>query len=198
VDRIVFIPGPAQQPFERMVRVTEKPEKPTSERPAWENAVADGSLLRIHGTRQGQRIDEERLEIAVPSRQRSEATVWTISIDNGDDRPLPIESARLEMVERDLCFNARPGAHLALYYGDSAIDAPRYDYASLAEVQAHPMIAELGPETANPSFQSRPDARPLSEKHPSLLWAALVGVVGLLGWLTLRSAKKSAATPPSS
>lgn len=198
VDRIVFVPGPATQPFERTVHVTAKPEKLTADRPAWEDTVADGSLLRIHGTRQGQRIDEERLEIAVPPRQRAETSVWTISIDNGDDRPLPIESARLEMVERDLCFNARPGASFALFYGDYTVNAPRYDYASLTEVQAHPVVAELGPETANPSFQPRPDARPLTEKHPSLLWAALIGVIGLLGWLTLRTARKRNESTPSS
>jgi hypothetical protein len=190
VDRIVFVPGAAPELFERTVRVTEKPAKASSERPAWEETVAEGSLLRIHGTRQGQRIDEERLEISIPPHGSTEASVWTISIDNGDDRPLPIESARLEMVERDLCFNAQPGDSLALYYGDDALSSPRYNYAALIEVQTHPAIAELGPEAANPAWRPRPDERAFTERHPSLLWLALCGVIALLAWLTLRTARR--------
>jgi hypothetical protein len=191
VDRIVFVPtSAAPELFERTVRITEKPARASSERPGREETVTEGSLLRIHGTRQGQRIDEERLEVAIPQRQTSEASLWTISIDNGDDRPLPIETARLEMVERDLCFDAQSGSSLDLYYGDHALNAPRYNYAALTEVQPHPAVAELGPEAANPIWQPRPDPRPFTERHPWLLWVALCVVIGLLAWLTMQTARR--------
>jgi hypothetical protein len=43
----------------------------------------------------------------------------------------------------------------------------------------------------NPQYRARPDARPFTEKHPGLLWAALVLVVGVLGFVALRTAKQA-------
>jgi hypothetical protein len=54
-----------------------------------------------------------------------------------------------------------------------------------------------GAEQPNPAYQPRPDERPFTEKHPALLWLALVAVVVLLGAIALRSANRSAQTPSS-
>jgi hypothetical protein len=40
------------------------------------------------------------------------------------------------------------------------------------------------------AWQSRPDDRPFTEKHPALLWAVLIAVVVVLGAIALRSAKR--------
>jgi hypothetical protein len=117
---------------------------------------------------------------------------WTISIENGDDAPLKLESVRLEMLERNLCFEAQGNGSYLLMYGDPALAAPRYDYATLFTPQANASQIAAGPEQPNPIYKPRPDARPFTEKHPALLWIALAVVIALLGAIALRSAKPPA------
>ena len=124
----------------------------------------------------------------------SQPTKWTVSIENGDDTPLRLQSVRLQMLERNLCFEAEAGGSYALYYGDPALEAPRYDYATLFTLQANAAQITAGPEELNHAYQPRPDARPFTEKHPALLWVALAVVIALLGAIALRSAKT--AGPP--
>jgi hypothetical protein len=120
---------------------------------------------------------------------------WTVTIENGDDAPIQLASVRLKMLERNLCFEASAAAGYSLYYGDSALAAPRYDYAALFTLQANPAQANAGPEKLNPDYHARPDSRPFTERHPVLLWAALVFVILLLGAVALRSAKLAIQTP---
>jgi hypothetical protein len=122
-----------------------------------------------------------------------EPTNWVVKIDNGDDQPVALKSVRLEMLEQTLCFDATPGAKYMLYYGDAALAAPRYDYATLFAQEPGAARATLGPEQENPEYRARPDERPFTEKHPALLWAALVVVIVLLGGIALRSAKQVSA-----
>jgi Protein of unknown function (DUF3999) len=118
-----------------------------------------------------------------------------VTIENGDDAPLKMDSVRLEMLERNLCFEAAGNAHYTLYYGDAALWAPRYDYAALFTVQADATKASADAEQANPAYQTRPDERPFTEKHPWLLWAALLAVIALLGLIALRTAKRNGLPP---
>jgi hypothetical protein len=192
VDRIVFTPSAQPSVFNRTVRVTYAPLNETSEHPAREEFLAEGSLLRMHGVQHGHRIDQERLAVEIPIGGRDETATWTITIDNGDDAPLRIESARLEMVERDLCFDANASGSMTLYYGDGALAPPHYDYGVLTVAQTNAIAVVAGAETANPDYQPRPDERPFTEKHPWLLWAALCVVIVVLGGVTLRTIKKSA------
>jgi len=93
------------------------------------------------------------------------------------------------MTERDLCFDRTAGAAYALYYGDSALAAPQYDYATLFVPAADATAAQLGAEAVNPVYQPRPDERPFTEKYPALLWVALILVMVLLGAVAIRSVK---------
>ena len=65
-----------------------------------------------------------------------------------------------EMLERTLCFEAAANTSYTLYYGDPALAAPRYDYATLFVAQANALQATAGPESLNPAYQPRPDERP--------------------------------------
>jgi len=96
------------------------------------------------------------------------------------------------MLERRLCFDATAGAAYTLYYGDAALAAPQYDYASLFVLQHDAAGAQLGAESANPAWQARPDERPFTEKHPILLWVALIVVIALLGAVAFSSFKGAA------
>jgi hypothetical protein len=198
VDRVRFVLGATPALFSRNVTITATalPVKPATDgAPAPQSYSTQGNLLRVHSVQNGHRIDEEHLEIDTPSADFETAATWTITIENGDDAPLSLQSARLEMVERDLCLEAAANARYTLYYGDPALRAPRYDYATLFALQPHPAQLIAGAEAANSGYQSRPDDRPFTERHPALLWLALIAVIALLATVALRTAKSAAQTP---
>jgi hypothetical protein len=199
VDRVVFRAGSEPSLFSRdaLLRV-EPAEAPPADSTSYpQGATASGNLLRIHWLENGHRIDEEHLTIDAPRADFDRPAKWTLTIDNGDDPPLSIESVRLEMLERDLCFEAAGSGHYTLYYGDRSLAAPRYDYRTLFALQADAARVAMGRETANALYQPRPDERALTERHPALLWVALVLVVVLLGGIAFRSLQKSSLPPPA-
>jgi len=199
LDRVVFAVGAQPALFSRDVRIEVQPVQQTIATEGVrfpESVTASGNLLRVHSVQNGHRIDEERLAIDAPSAEFETPAKWTITIDNGDDTPLKVESVKLQMLERDLCFDATGSGSTTLYYGDPALTAPRYDYASLFTPQADAAKATAGQERANAAFEARPDERPFTEKHPALLWAVLVLVIGLLGLIALGSMKKTGTNAP--
>jgi hypothetical protein len=171
---------------------TSSPKSQDNRYPGY-NTTFSGSLLRVHREEEGHRIDEERLILDTPQASAAEAQTWTVTIENGDDAPISIASVRLEMLERQLCFQSAAGT-TTLYYGDAQLAAPIYDYQRLFVAASHPTQAALGPEQLNEKFEKRPDTRAFTEKHPTLLWIALVAVVALLGGVALRTAKRTAAS----
>jgi hypothetical protein len=199
VERIEFVVGADSKNFSRDVTVKAQPvaiPKQTTDAEPPEPVTTSGSLLRVHATQNGHRIDEEHLAIDAPLIGFGDSgSTWTVTVDNGDDPPLAISDVKLEMAQRTLCFDAAAGASYALYYGDAALASPRYDYATLFVADANAAPATLGPETANPEYVARPDARPFTERHPALLWIALLLVVAVLGLVALRTAKESAPRP---
>jgi hypothetical protein len=54
-----------------------------------------------------------------------------LEVEEGDNSPLPLESASLLLPSYRLRFFRTAGASLVLYYGDSNLGAPRYDLALL-------------------------------------------------------------------
>ncbi|HTD56314.1 MAG TPA: DUF3999 family protein [Silvibacterium sp.] len=191
VDRVEFVAEASPANFSRNVTMTvTRAGKNPPDSGRSETFTYSGSILRFHGVRDGHRIDEERLKVDVPPSTLAEIAGWTVKIDNGDDPPIALKSVRLEMLERTLCFNSIPGGKYLLYYGDPALAAPRYDYATLFSQESGAARAALGPEQENPEYRPRPDARPFTERHPALLWVALVLVIVLLGGIALRSAKQ--------
>lgn len=196
IDRIVFVPGQNPPNFSRDVQIS---IAPVQKRPANDGSEPPppvtgwGNILRVHGMQDGHRIDEERLTVTAPEADFAASAKWTITIDNHDDAPIQLTSVRLEMLERNVCFDATAGDAYTLFYGDSALTAPVYDYAALFVLQKDAVAAQLGAEIANPVYQPRPDERPFTEKHPTLLWVALVLVIALLGAVAFRSFKTAPA-----
>src|SRR3984957_11353269 len=192
VDRIDFVAGQNPANFSRDVEIS---IAVVQKRPADDGSVPPapvmgwGNILRVHSVQDGHRIDGERLAVSAPQVDFDGPAKWTITIENHDDAPIQMTSVRLEMLERSLCFDAASGDAYTLFYGDQALASPVYDYASLFVLEQSPIIAQLGTETNNPAYQPRPDERPFTEKHPTLLWIALVLVIGLLGAVGFRSFK---------
>ncbi len=84
-------------------------------------------------------------------------------------------------------------AQLTLYYGDEKLERPEYDYAKLFLNSTDAHAAQLGAETNNAAYTGRPDDRPWSERHPAILWIAIIAAVLVLGVLALRSMRTVAA-----
>jgi hypothetical protein len=193
VERIAFAPGAQPVNFSREVEVQAAeiagPESDSAS-PREPSTVASGDLLRIHYAREGHRIDEEHLALETPGAAFPAPTRWTITVQNGDDSPIPFSGVQVQMIERNVCFESAAGAPYALYYGDKALSTPRYDYAAWFAFQPTAVAATLGPEKINAAFEKRPDQRPFTERHPVLLWVALGIVVVLLGAIALRTARR--------
>ena len=155
--------------------------------------TSSGTIMRVHSTQAGHKIDEEQLSFpaTLGSNLQGPARVW-VEVENGDDQPLPIAAVRLEMRQRKLCFDvpASGSAGLKLFYGDPALLVPVYDYDRLFVASDKPLMAELGPEQTNPSFTPPPaEVRPFTERHPEVLWIALIGVICVLGVVALKSSR---------
>jgi hypothetical protein len=173
--------------FSRDVRIS---DRPAGSPPAASETIA-GTILRVRLTQAGREIHEQQLSIpaTIGSNLQSAATV-EVAVENGNDTPLPITAVQLEMRQRKLCFDAPTSEPLTLYYGDPALTAPRYDYARLFSAAGSMRLAELGPEQRNPAFRPRPDTRPITERHPELLWIALLVVICSLAVVAVHSSKR--------
>ena len=99
----------------------------------------------------------------------------------------------MQQHERRVYFDSPAGSQLVLYYADPKLESPVYDYDKLFQRDPGATVAQLGAETKNTVFTGRPDERPWSEKHPAVLWIAIVAAVLVLGALALRSMKTAAA-----
>lgn len=193
VDRILFVPSAQPQNFSRNVEVVAKelPQHGREPEPAGTPmSVASGNLLRIHREVEGHHIDEELLSLDVSNEPFATPTQWTITMENGDDAPVPFSDLQIQTLERTLCFEVAPASTYLLFYGDPALSAPRYDYATWSTALPDVPLATLGPQLPNPDFHPRPDQRPFTEQHPMLLWIALIFVILLLGLIALRSARR--------
>ncbi|HLK08648.1 MAG TPA: DUF3999 family protein, partial [Candidatus Angelobacter sp.] len=174
VNRVIFDIDAAQPNFRRSVQVEGDKEA----------YIGSGEIDRVHMVRQGQKIDTDDYDVNFSAVGHKEIKV---TIDNGDDPPLKIKSARLQQLEHRLYFDAPASGPLTLYYGDEKLDPPVYDYAKLFLLAKDAAPAQVGAEQANAAFTGRPDERPWTEKHPAVLWIAIVAAVLILGAIALRS-----------
>jgi len=153
--------------------------------------IVNGSILRVHASESGRELRSEQLGVpAILGANLQRAAKVEVTVENGDDQPLPIASVRLEMRQRKICFEAPESGSLALFYGDGELAAPVYDYARLFVTSRTALVAELGPEALNANYRA-PTAqlRSFAERHPELLWIALIEAICELGLVAIRSAK---------
>lgn len=156
------------------------------------NEFQRSAISRVRMNRGGQSVTSEDLDIDLYAHSASQIS---ITIENGDDPPLPIESARPLSVERRLYFDPKRKSSLLLYYGDPKLESPSYDYAKFFQQSADAAVAQLGPAQVNSQFTGRPDDRPWSERHTFVLWAAMVLAVVILGALAIKGLKGAAPVP---
>ncbi len=204
IERIAFTLAPGYKgSFSRAVRLEARVIPGKNPDPTVDSAPEDdtppsaetstGTILSVHKLEAGREIAQEDLAIptAIGANMQHFAELQ-VAIDNGDDTPLPIASVQLQMRQRRICFDATVATNqpLQLFYGDSTLEAPIYDYAKLFKPSATPLLAALAPEESNPTYTPRTDTRPFTERHPELLWIVLLAVVCILALTAFRSAKK--------
>ncbi|MBS1820353.1 MAG: hypothetical protein JST61_00015 [Acidobacteria bacterium] len=187
VERVTFVLPPGfSSNFSRNVTVTDHAvgTSPSS------GETIDGSIMRVQMTQAGREIRQQSLSVpaTLGSNLQSAAEV-EVTVDNGDDRPLPIKSVRLEMRERRLCFDAASTVALTLFYGDAALPAPQYDFARTLSLDGMIQVARVGAEQQNPVYISRPDTRAATERHPELVWIVFLVVICVLAIIALRSTR---------
>jgi hypothetical protein len=198
VDQIDFSPGPAPANFSRDVTAVATAIAPSEANDASsppQTITSYGNLLRVHTVQEDHHIDQERLGLVAPQALFDMPAKWTVTIDNGDNAPLLPVSVRLQMLERDVCFEAGAGSGYAIYYGDPALSAPRYDLGQFVHFDVHAAARAVAQvEQPNPDYQPRPDSRQFTERHPVMLWIGLAIVVALLGVIAIRTARAAGAT----
>ena len=177
LERILFRVAPRQINFRRNVSITDEHG----------GQVASGEITRIRMNRGGTMVMSEELAVKVIPGQDSDRL--TVTIDNGDDPALTFDSVQPQSIERRLYFEPQRGTVLNLYYGDQKLAAPVYDYAKFFKADPGAVLARLGTGTLNPAYTGRPDERPWSERHRSLLWAAMLVAVAVLSGLAIRGLK---------
>jgi len=178
IERMTFSIDPGQPNFRREVELQNDRKM----------VLGSGELSRVHMVRHGQKIDFEKNDLDMGW---GSTEVLKVIIHNGDDPPLKITGVRLEQYQRRVYFNSATAPQL--YYGDDQLDPPVYDYAKLFQKDAKATEAQLGPEQSNSAYTGRPDERPWSERHPAVLWIAIVAAVVILGAMALRSMKSVTA-----
>lgn len=179
LSRITFHVAPQNLNFRRTVTVEGTQ--------GWQ--LASGEITRVRVNRGGTLVTNEEMSVNVSGSSGQ----LTIFVDNGDNPPLTISSVQPLSVERRIYFDPEGKAILKLYYGDPQLPAPVYDYARFFHVEAMPAQAQLGPGVQNNEYTGRPDQRPWSERHPGVLWAAMVVAVIALMALALRGLRKQPA-----
>ena len=137
----------------------------------------------INGEMAGEPRDRASLEILCPEAQ---ARFWRVTVLDRDDAPvvglLPIP----EQVTRSIVFRQDPVRAYRVLYGHGRAKAAQYDLERLLSVSDLKMAAggQLGPEELTRNHVS---AEPWTERHPILLWAALLIVVAMLGVQAVRA-----------
>jgi len=193
VERVRFVLQPGDRTnFSRPVRVTAKADAPPSPDapPPLEEKVY-GEISRVRMLEGGTEIRRESLDVPATLGSNSQTGAKVeVAVENGDDRPLALAQVRLEMRERKLCFDS-PGKPVTMFYGDDKLQPPVYDYSRLFVTTDAAKPAMLGAEQANPQFEPRTvERKKLIDRHPEILWLALLVVVAALGFVAFRSAKK--------
>lgn len=124
------------------------------------------------------------------------ARVLVLMIDQGDDEPVTVTSARASRPRQQVRFlgPATATAPIALYFDPDEPRAPRYDLARRLREHEITSFVELnlGPLEGNPAYAE--PAEPRSERIPYLLYALVIPLVAGLGWYVVRTIQRGA--PP--
>lgn len=134
-------------------------------------------------TEEATRTATESLRVRFPS---TSARYWRISVDDRDDSPIPDLEPTLERPVVTVVFPADPETNYRMLYGNHLASRPAYEISQIktpAELE-DASLGSLGTVTANQQYVS---GDPFTERHPVVLWLALLSVVAVLGFLAIKT-----------
>jgi hypothetical protein len=178
LNRILFQVASAQVNFRRAVNIVD----------AKGLQVGSGDISRVRIDRAGMLVTSEDLAVSFFAKPIGSLT---LTIDNGDNPPLRLTSVQPLSVERRVYFDPQGKTTLKLYYGDEKLSAPVCDYAKFFHLDESAAPASLGPGAQNDAYSPRPDERPWSDRHPAVLWAAMLLAVAALTAVAIRGLKQA-------
>jgi hypothetical protein len=133
-------------------------------------------------------------KLAVQFRETNDRYL-KIVIQNKDDAPLAVTSVQTFAVYREVAFQAEAGKMYRVYYGNKNARAPEYDFEKYFQYldTASAVTAALSPQKNNEQYIAPVEPKkPVSERYPHLLSAALV----FAGLILLFLVYKFLKTPP--
>jgi hypothetical protein len=169
-----------QTEFHRVVRLSTSPDAEE-----WK-MVGEGNIYRIHDT---DKDDPWRTSLTVEFPE-ARGRYFQLTVLNRNDAPVQGLRPILQTTPHRVIWRQARGASYRLLYGNSRARAPRYDLSELtsrSELE-NSIPGRLGPEELNMGYVS---PEPWTERHPLVLWLALVAAVLILGVLAIRSLKLS-------
>ncbi|MFT3764276.1 MAG: hypothetical protein QM820_01950 [Minicystis sp.] len=146
--------------------------------------LASGRLTRAAG-------GPEAIDIAFP---RLRVTALTLLVDDGDEAPLPVTSARAGLPLAEIRLVAPAGAY-TLLAGDADAEPPRYEIARLRDrvLGAEAPAATVGPIGPNPRYRRVEMGTGMQQ---TALWAVMGLAVVVLVGLTLRLSRREQERGP--
>lgn len=175
----------APMEFVRDVKVSASGDKKT-----WDMA-ASSQIYRFH------RGEKVRQVLTVPiSYGNAGERYWRVTVENGNDAPLPVTSVQLYTAPRHLMFEQQPGRSYTLIYGQERAEPARYDFSERVNEEGRmtALPGKLGPEETNATWV---DPRPWTETHAVFLWGALLVAVIVIGFTAVQSMRRAAGNPPA-
>ena len=145
----------------------------------WEDYFS-GEIYRYN---QGSKTAES---LRVCSHEGWRHRFWRIEVVNGNDAPLAGVKPTLLTISYLLLSPPQRGHAYRLIYGNPSAKLPRYDLSRTFNYHGEPgaKIATLGEEELTANYL---DPRPYTERHPRLLWLALIIAVIVLAYAALRA-----------
>jgi uncharacterized protein DUF3999 len=155
------------------------------------STTASGQIYRF---RRGEKVQQV---LTVPiSYGNADERYWRITVENGNDAPLPVASVQLYTAPRHLMFAQQPGRSYTLIYGQERAEAAKYDFGERINEEGRrtAIPGKLGPEEANATWV---DPRPWTETHAVFLWGVLLIAVIVIGFTAVQSMRRAAGNPPA-
>jgi hypothetical protein len=136
--------------------------------------------------------NRESLRVQLP--EFSANRFLRVEIINGNDQALANVVVSLSAIPRTVVFKPNSGQQYRVVYGNERAQHPQYDLSHFLQSgdkqPAYP-AATLGAEEVTANYR---DPRPFTERHPQVLWTALVVAIVLIGLTALKTLRTSATT----
>ena len=132
-----------------------------------------------------QKFTRGKLTLEYPETQ---ARYLKLIIENKDDAPLAISEVEVLGTPKKITFLAEPGVSYFLYFHNHMAPTPSYDIENTFSYIDLNSISRwtVGKVEKNPDYAPIENEIPFSERHPWIIWGAIIFMVVFLGGIIVR------------